>query len=736
MAPSRETSDAVARSVQAWVRFLDKCLVQRLDASKFASFAPLQQSKHPLPPAGIAFVLLRPTRANHNSLDPRVPQYLEVLLQLGLLTLPATLRGLYAFSTNHTHVEKHRVASRQAGDAQEPEQQDADGEEQTARRLRWASSYSWEEVIFYRLGKGVRQVTSVRNAGDVLAVCDIMARWMALFTAAAQAFADEEMSQLQARLDAPPPTTSIAMAKGEMENARAAFVVLLLNICDSPITLRALSLSAARSARHQLSEALARFVPTIMQNAGELAGRLELFRTQTLAGFEPVDKAKAEQDAELGEILESTMGVDNYVIPELPISHSRAGLYIYLNAALVGMPLLDDYAFLAYLQNRYRGNVQACATDLIIVSFDVVANAVIRNEGRKSVDLLRSYLINKVPVIVATLAAQAASTMFPVNSEYCVTAAVNQVDTRIFPPLSALFDETGKAYPMTENVRTEFCFACALHGLIPESSIEGLVGELPMQSMPRKYVKEVLVQECLQDTDRMQALTGELENMEGNTGAVAQALTEVSWFSHRPLLTRSQADLLVTQTQVLGRLCSNKETMSLKLLCHALAQKPQALDVLLLFDKPTAILQPLCELLDNWKYDEDQGESQPVYEEFGGILLLVLAFVYRYRLSPSDMGIQSADSFVARFLVADRWCKPLDELTDQEKKHLATWVHGLFDSEAGGLSDEVMSSCPPQDFYRLLPTLFQQIIQAVSTKYLSEETIKGGVECKLETHRM
>lgn len=129
-------------------------------------------------------------------------------------------------------------------------------------------------------------------------------------------------------------------------------------------------------------------------------------------------------------------------------------------------------------------------------------------------------------MLLATLAASA-STMFPFNSEYCITAAVNQVDTNAFPPLSALFDDTSNVNPLTDGVRSEFCFACSLHGLIPETSIERLIGESPMQSVAKGYVKDELVQECLADPERMQGLIGELENMDGNVGAVCQALTEV-----------------------------------------------------------------------------------------------------------------------------------------------------------------------------------------------------------------
>jgi len=172
--------------------------------------------------------------------------------------------------------------------------------------------------------------------------------------------------------------------------------------------------------------------------------------------------------------------------------------------------------------------------------------------------------------------------------------------------------------------------------------------------------------------------------------------------------------------------------MSLKQLCIQLACKPLSLDVLLLFNSLPKILHPLCEVLDTWGgYDEDQGEYQPVYEEFGSILLLLLAFVYRYELTPAELGIRSTDSFVGRLLSRGHLCRPLEELTDSEKSHLNGWIHGLFDTEAGGLGDELMSSCPPQDFYLLMPTLFQQIVLAMSTGNLTEDLLKGGLECKV-----
>lgn len=53
--------------------------------------------------------------------------------------------------------------------------------------------------------------------------------------------------------------------------------------------------------------------------------------------------------------------------------------------------------------------------------------------------------------------------------------------------------------------------------------------------------------------------------------------------------------------------------MTLKGVCNALSRKPLALDVVMLFTQPTALLQPLCHILDGWQDHEDQGYSWRTY---------------------------------------------------------------------------------------------------------------------------
>jgi len=175
-------------------------------------------------------------------------------------------------------------------------------------------------------------------------------------------------------------------------------------------------------------------------------------------------------------------------------------------------------------------------------------------------------------------------------------------------------------------------------------------------------------------------------------------------------------------------LCHQKETVTLKGICNSLSRRPQALDVILLFRTAKQVLQPLCALLDSWHWDEEQGENQLVYDEFGSILLLVLAFKYRYDLSPSDIGISSNSSFLVQLFDRGVRSQKLSDLSEKQNRDIGSWITALFIAE--GINEETMSSCSPQEFYLLVATLFDQSLGACESGKLDFDTVKGGFECK------
>ncbi len=118
-----------------------------------------------------------------------------------------------------------------------------------------------------------------------------------------------------------------------------------------------------------LSDAMKAFLPCVIQLLPVLVNHLELFRTDVLGKYLPAEKKDA---AEVNSYMDSLIGLDSLQIPEVPIVNSRAGLYIYLSAAvstsgvagralvhadmtqLVGRPMIDDAALFTYLHNRYQ----------------------------------------------------------------------------------------------------------------------------------------------------------------------------------------------------------------------------------------------------------------------------------------------------------------------------------------------------------------------------------------------
>src|SRR5271154_3372572 len=140
--------------------------------------------------------------------------------------------------------------------------------------------------------------------------------------------------------------------------------------------------------------------------------------------------------------------------------------------------------------------------------------------------------------------------------------------------------------------------------------------------------------------------------------------------------------------------CRNKETLPLKELCNCIVRHSETIDVMGIFHTPAYILNPLCSLLENWKWDDLHGnlmylsvnhcanvvagESQPVYDEFGSILLLVMTFKYRLHLSIIELGLGNPFSFIRRLCEQDCNDENLDALDETTTNHLGEWIHALF----------------------------------------------------------
>ncbi|KAI9867326.1 MAG: mediator complex subunit [Trichoglossum hirsutum] len=647
--------------VEIWKKFLHRNLLARTPAVKFEDLVKVLSSRYPLPGSSIADVFLEPRSEPSPIIDPLLPLYVERLLNLDLIDGPDVLRVLL----RNSHLHDSTGQGRDGGNGFE-------------------NSLEFEDAILSRVARFLASAQRPKNIPETWATLSTVSRWMsAIVTADVR---DDMMDRISGG----------AGATGVQPDAmalREAVGNLVLAISGNPKIL---------DIRENFARSLSMFVPFLSQTALQLAARLETFRKEYFSMFD------GNQSKTIGDGGDNVMGVDVSTL-ELhdPMVQSRAGLYIYLNSLLVGCPKVDDGMILNYMHCRYKADISTMAIDLVIASFDILSNAMFRNEHTQTILLLRSFLVNKLPLLLTTLS----SSMFPpLTPELCIAQALNHIDPQAFPTFSSMFESDASMFHLTD-VRQEFLFACCLHELIPEDSIERLLGEIPVQTLPPggRYINEQLVAQCATDPERVEGLLGEIEGMDGNAGAVVGAVTEV-----------------------VHNLCTAKETMSLKTIAGFLARKPSSLDVMLLFSKPASILQPICHLLDTWRYDEDQDEYQPVYEEFGYILLLVLAIVYRYRLTVIDLGLQNEDSFVTNLLRRGSVSQKIEDLTTDQSNQLGDWIRGIFDVDIG-FNNEIMASCPPQDFYLLVPTLFSQSVSACNANIMDMEALKSGLEYLRET---
>ncbi|CAN9284018.1 unnamed protein product [Alternaria alternata] len=663
--------------IKEWSVFLDKCLERRIQPDLFAAAVAQLHAKSPLPGRKLAALVLRPRVAGSNNIDPRSIVFLEQLLALKKVDASDVLTLTFLYSKDRLPVKT--------------------GDEKPTKEAQWDNPPELEEIVFHRLHKAFAAEERPINNTEGLRTLIVLTRWM---QAMVTSHTSDSMIQAMAGIQQP---------QQHSINVREGLAMLVIGVVENSKILRILNNPKGKDIRKSFIQSFSSFIPFLSNNSGgshqslQLAERLELSQKRH-DFYEKLPNVNGEENGNAG-LEVAALQLD--AVMELPQVNTRAGLYIFLNALLVARPLTDDFIIINHLHSRYKLEAQNMATDLITAAFDVLANAMYRSEPPQTMFYLKSFLINKAPLLLAQLT----GSIFPMTVEMCITQALSHVDPHAFPSFSQGFDDImGSNNNSLSDVRQDFLNACALHALIPTGTVERLLGEAPMQGPPSKrYERKELLNQCKSNFDKVSTFIDELESLDGNAGAIVAAVTDF-----------------------IAHLCETQTTMYLKQLSSLLFKKPQAMDVMLQFTSPASILRPLCQFLDDWHYDSDQGEYQPVYDEFGAILVLVMAFIHRYDLTYHDIGI-GHDTFIAKLLKRGHHSMLPDQLSEEQGKHLGNWLKGLYDADKEGLSNEVFASCRPQDFYLIVPTLFRQTVVACSTGVLSFESVKGGLEYLGET---
>ncbi|KAI9714386.1 MAG: mediator complex subunit [Bogoriella megaspora] len=682
----------MASAEKQWDVFVNNARQKRVRPRQFGKLAQLLQKRAPLSGSQITYLLL--TRGfQASSVDPLLLEYMLQLLESKSITIPDILVILFYQSS-----------------VRPSDNNDVNGNTDSAPNQRQVNPLQLDEMVLYHVAKAVTPPYKPRSKTEAQRLITALTHWL---NAAVTANTNNELLHA---IDEAAHDHVILFSR-----VRDALSMLLLNILENRDIVSAMNAAPLKGTRQSFAKALSLSLPLLSSSSPQVGARVELLQKQHDIIDHEATTAMAGEDGTLGI---DRMQLDTIIdVPAFDANRTRAGLYLYINAMLTGMPLTNDSEVLSHLNTRYKGEMQALTIDLIVASFDVLANAMARREPSDALISIKSFLVNKVTSLISMLSP---SFFIPLTPEFCIEQALKLVDPNVFPSFSSSFNNSLGNESIMSDVRQEFLLACAVHGLVLENSIPRIYGEVPMSSIPTggRYLKDDLVIQCQTNPQRLEELVTQIENMDGNAGAVVSAVTQV--YCHLSCVYLDDAK----NSKVMRNMCTTKETMSLKTICSSLSRRPHALDVTLQYVSATSILQPLCSLLDEYKYEEDQGEHQPVYEDFAGIFLLVLAMVHRYDLSKADLGVSGDQSFISQYLDKSLQSMSLNDLSPDQNNQLNSWICGLYQTES--ITEELMAACRPQDFYLLVPTLFDQTVLAGSSDAIKLDTIKTGLEFLLE----
>ncbi|KAL8767052.1 MAG: hypothetical protein Q9209_006346 [Squamulea sp. 1 TL-2023] len=450
-----------------WQNFFKKCLLGRISSSQFINMIPQMDAKA-APSASAPGILARAlidVASNSQDVDPRISSYFEALLDTKRITVVDLLVATARFPWP-SHII-HPIPSSLDGSTVE-------------RPTLYATIL---QLINKKIANGIidQEAMLFTFLGELLP-------WMAQHTSS------------------------------------AVLGLLVSTTLGCTMAQEALIGGKAKKLKISLGRRLTPLINDLSATNIQLASALSYYQKQ----HDMLDESSANPGNSidmLGGVDLGALSFEDTVMDTGPVI-TRAGLYIFLNALLCERPLqFNDISVMSFLNARYKSDVPALVTDLILAAFDILANAMYRAEPQRIITILRSFLVNKLPVFLGNYAA----VIFPpLSIETCISQALLRIDPNAFPSLSQMFDFSSRNSVVSE-ARQEFLFSCALHQLIPEGSIELLLGDVPMQSLPAsgRYIKSELVSQCTTNPAKIEELIGELENMEGNAGEIAGALFDL-----------------------------------------------------------------------------------------------------------------------------------------------------------------------------------------------------------------
>jgi mediator of RNA polymerase II transcription subunit 5 len=187
--------------------------------------------------------------------------------------------------------------------------------------------------------------------------------------------------------------------------------------------------------------------------------------------------------------------------------------------------------------------------DLVITTFDSVIMARTRKDSSLNLKIHHSFLLNKLPPLLLLVSE---SSLEPLSPEHCLSQAFHQLRWADSAEDSGLIDSSPQTLSM-DRFRENFLLSCALHRVIPESSVVNIIGVSPSKRPQTHglYSKSDLLNQLRTNHSGVERLVKEINTLDGNAGIVVDAVVEVtcSILDSVALLTFAPGDAQVLPEQ-------------------------------------------------------------------------------------------------------------------------------------------------------------------------------------------
>jgi mediator of RNA polymerase II transcription subunit 5 len=200
MAPRSKNSN-----IEQWELFASRCLTTRLESQQFIKFSNLLSLRCPIRGLDTATIFLRPTSKDAEALDPRIPSYIDKLLEIGLVEFHDVLRALLLCSRFHR-----------------PHISDETEKEVETDSPTWRNPIELDEIILFRVSKAVNTGKCPRDFSEALGIIKAASNWMS--DVANTSTAD----QLDQNMTGAPGSLTL-----EAINVREAVAMLVMTMADN-----------------------------------------------------------------------------------------------------------------------------------------------------------------------------------------------------------------------------------------------------------------------------------------------------------------------------------------------------------------------------------------------------------------------------------------------------------------------------------------------------------------------